>query len=78
MQKHKLILLPLKTFVEIKSVQIKCHTLYHTSLRKHSKPVHESKAYSKTERFFPPPPQNFFNAKVISCFKKFVEIEDVR
>jgi len=27
--------------------------------------------------FFPPPPQNFFIVKVISCFRKFAEIEDV-
>jgi hypothetical protein len=78
MQKCKLILLPLKTFAEIKSVQMECHTLYHTSLRMHSRPVHESKAYRKTEEififiFF----QNFFIVKVISCFRKFAEIEDV-
>jgi hypothetical protein len=79
MQKCKLILLPLKTFAEIESVQIEFYTLYHTSLMKRSRPVHESKAYSKNRRNFYifPPPQNFFIVKVISRFRKFAEIEDV-
>lgn len=52
MQKCKLILLPLKSFAEIKSVQIECHTVYHTSLRNCSRPAHESKAHLKNRRNF--------------------------